>query len=58
MNNDIKHYTLRINSQLLDKLRIIADYEKRTINQQLCIIIRNVINKYQQKTSIFEQKKT
>ena len=52
MNNDIKHYTLRINSQLLDKLRIIADYEKRTINQQLCI------NKYQQKTSIFEQKKT
>lgn len=58
MNNNIKRYTLRINSELLNKLRIIADYEERTINQQLAIIIRNAINKYQQKTNIFEHKKT
>lgn len=43
----IKNLTIRIDSEMLDKLHVIADYERRSANSQILILIRDCINKYE-----------
>ena len=43
----IKSLTIRIDSEMLDKLHIVADYEGRSANSQILILIRDCIKKYE-----------
>ena len=43
----IKSLTIRIDSEMLDKLHIVADYEGRSANSQILILIRDFIKKYE-----------
>jgi len=43
----IKHLSLRIDSEMLDKLHVVADYEGRSANSQILILIRECIEKYE-----------
>lgn len=43
----IKNLTLRIDSKMLNKLHVVADYEGRSANSQILILIRDCIEKYE-----------
>lgn len=43
----IKNLTIRIDSEILDKLHIVADYGGRSANSQILILIRDCIKKYE-----------
>ena len=45
----IKSLSIRIDEQMLDKLHFIADYEGRSANSQILILIRDAIEKYEEK---------
>ncbi len=45
----IKHLTIRIDDKVLDKLHYIADYEGRSANSQVLILIRDAIEAYEAK---------
>ena len=45
----IKHLTIRIDDKMLDKLHVVADYEGRSANSQVLILIRDCIEKYEEK---------
>ena len=44
-----KSLSIRIDDEMLDKLHIIADYEGRSANSQILILIRDCIESYEQK---------
>lgn len=44
----MKQVTVRIDSELLDKLRTIASEEVRSVNRQVLVVIRNYIAQYEQ----------
>ena len=43
----IKSVSIRIDSEVLDKLHVVADYEGRSVNSQILILIRDCIEKYE-----------
>ena len=43
----IKSLSIRIDNELLDKLHIVADYEGRSANSQILILIRECIERYE-----------
>ena len=45
----IKSLSIRIEQEMLDKLHIVADYEGRSANSQILILIRDCIEKYEEK---------
>lgn len=45
----IKSLSIRIDENILDKLHVIADYEGRSANSQINILIRDCIEKYEAK---------
>ena len=45
----IKSLSIRIDEEMLDKLHYIADYEGRSANSQVLILIRDCIEKYEEK---------
>lgn len=45
----IKSLSIRIDSEMLDKLHIVADYEGRSANSQILILIRDCIERYEEK---------
>ena len=45
----MKSLSIRIDEDLLHKLHIIADYEGRSANSQINVLIRECIQKYQDK---------
>ncbi len=45
----IKSVSIRIDEEMLHKLHIIADYEGRSANSQVLILIRDEIERYEQK---------
>lgn len=47
----IRNLTIRIDSESLDKLHIISDYEGRSANSQMLILIRDLIVKYEREYS-------
>lgn len=53
-----KNFSLRIDSEMLDKLHYIADYEGRSANSQINIIIREHIKEFEKQNGKieFEQK--
>ena len=45
----IKSLSIRIDENMLDKLHVVADYEGRSANSQILILIRDCIEAYEQK---------
>ncbi len=45
----IKHLSIRIDEEMLDKLHVVADYEARSANGQIIVLIRECIEKYEEK---------
>ena len=44
-----KSLSIRIEEEMLDKLHVIADYEGRSANSQILILIRDCIESYEAK---------
>lgn len=44
----IKNLSLRIDQEMLHKLHVVADYEGRSANSQILILIRDAVEKYEQ----------
>ena len=51
----VKSLSIRIDEEMLDKLHIVADYEGRSANSQILILIRDCIEKYEEKHGKIEQ---
>lgn len=45
----IKSLSIRIEEEMLDKLHVVADYEGRSANGQIIVLIRNLIERYEAK---------
>ncbi len=45
----IKSLSIRIDEETLDKLHVVADYEGRSANSQILILIRDCIEAYEAK---------
>ena len=45
----IRHFSLRIDGDLLDRLHFIASYEGRSVNSEVIVLIRDAIEKYEEK---------
>lgn len=43
----IKHLTIRIDEKMLNKIHVVADYEGRSANSQILILIRDSIEKFE-----------
>lgn len=43
----IKSLSIRIDEEMLDKLHVVADYEGRSANSQILILIRDCIRSYE-----------
>ena len=48
----IKNLSVRIDETMLDKLHVIADYEGRSANSQVLILIRDCIEQYEAKHGV------
>jgi len=44
-----KSLSIRIDEEMLDKLHVVADYEGRSANSQILILIRDSIEEYEAK---------
>ena len=44
-----KSVSIRIEEEMLDKLHVIADYEGRSANSQILVLIRDLIENYEAK---------
>ena len=42
-----KSLSIRIDEEMLNKLHIVADYEGRSANSQILILIRNCVENYE-----------
>ena len=45
----IKSLSIRIDEEVLNKLHVVADYEGRSANSQILILIRDCIEQYEAK---------
>ena len=45
----IKSLSIRIDEEMLHKLHVVADYEARSANAQIIILIRDAIERYEEK---------
>lgn len=45
----IKSLSIRIDEEMLHKLHVVADYEGRSANSQILILIRDAIEQYEEK---------
>lgn len=45
----IKSLSIRIDDKMLDKLHYVADYEGRSANSEILILIRNEIERFEAK---------
>ena len=43
----IKSLSIRIEDEMLNKLHVISDYEGRSANSQILILIRDLIERYE-----------
>ena len=53
----IKSLSIRIDEKMLDKLHIIADYEGRSANCQILILIRDSIQKFEKEHGAIRENK-
>lgn len=47
----IKSFSIRIDEEMLHKLHVVADYEGRSANGQVLVLIRDCIEAYEKKTA-------
>ena len=45
----IKSLSIRIDEKMLHKLHVVADYEGRSANSEILVLIREAIEKYEEK---------
>ena len=45
----IKSVAIRIEEEMLNKLHIVSDYEGRSVNGEVLVLIRDAIEKYEEK---------
>ena len=45
----IKSLSIRIEEEMLDKLHVVADYEGRSANSQILVLIRDLIESHEKK---------
>lgn len=45
----IKSLSIRIDERMLEKLHVLADYEGRSANSQILVLIRDAVEKYEEK---------
>ena len=45
----MKSLSIRIDEEMLDKLHVIADYEGRSANSQILVLIRDLIEQFETK---------
>lgn len=45
----IKSLSIRIDEEMLNKLHVVADYEGRSANSQILVLIRDLIEQYESK---------
>lgn len=45
----IKSLSIRIDDKMLDKLHVVAAYEGRSANGEILVLIRDAIEKYEEK---------
>ena len=50
----IKSLSIRIDEELLRKLHIVADYEGRSANSEILILIRNAVAEYERENGKIE----
>lgn len=53
----IKGLSIRIDEELLHKIHIVADYEGRSANSQILILIRDAVEAYEAKHGKIELEK-
>lgn len=53
----IKSLSIRIDENLLDKLHVVADYEGRSANSEILILIRNAVESYEARHGKIEIKR-
>ena len=53
-----KHISVRIEEELLEKLHVVSDYEGRSINRHILVLIRKDIEKYEAEHGRIETKTT
>lgn len=46
---DIKYLSIRMDSKLHEKFRYIAEYEGRSMNSQILLLVRKCVRDYEQK---------
>ena len=46
-NMAVKSFSIRIDEEMLNKLHVVADYEGRSANSQILILIRDCVEKYE-----------
>ena len=44
-----KSLSIRLEEEMLDKLHVIADYEGRSANSQILVLIRDLIEAYEER---------
>lgn len=50
----IKSVSIRIEEEMLDKIGYIADYEGRSVNSHILVLIRDNIKAYEQEHGVIE----
>ncbi len=50
----VKSLSIRIDEELLHKLHVVADYEGRSANSQILILIRDAVTAYEEKNGKIE----
>ena len=50
----VKSLSIRIDSEVLDKLHVVAEYEARSANSQILVLIRDCIERYEEKHGTIE----
>ena len=50
----IKSFSIRIDSEMLHKLHVVAAYEARSANSQIGILIRDCIERFEEKNGAIE----
>ena len=53
----IKNLSIRIDEEMLNKLHVVADYEGRSANSQILILIRDAVEHYEEKHGKIEFQK-
>lgn len=45
----VKSLSIRIDDRMLEKLHVVADYEGRSANSEILVLIRDAIERYEEK---------